>query len=78
MGWLFPTLAVPGAAVGGKTFDTAFGDPEAGPAARADPLVCEMAPPRLGYMLGFLDAMDVVNREAAGKIKVRGPDGLSV
>ncbi|CAN0551409.1 unnamed protein product, partial [Ectocarpus sp. 12 AP-2014] len=58
VGWFMPTLGVPGAAVGGETFDTAFGDPAVGPAARADPLVTEMAPLRFGYMLGFLKGMD--------------------
>lgn len=72
VGWLMPTLGVPGAAVGGETFDTAFGDPAAGPAARDDPLVCEMATPKLGIILGMLSAMDVVKREAPEKLKARG------
>ncbi|CAM9975822.1 unnamed protein product [Ectocarpus sp. 12 AP-2014] len=71
VGWLMPTLGVPGAAVGGETFDTAFGDPAVGPAARADPLVTEMAPLRFGYMLGFLKGMDVVRREGPAKLKVK-------
>eukprot|EP00752_Nemacystus_decipiens_P017885 g16034.t1 len=70
-GWLLPTLPVPGAEIGGETFDTAFGDPAVGPVARADPLVCEMASPRLGYMLGNFRAMDMVKREAAEKLKVK-------
>lgn len=40
------------------------------PVARADPLVCDMAPPRLGYMLGNFRAMDMVKREAPEKLKV--------
>ncbi|CAM9792396.1 unnamed protein product [Ectocarpus sp. 6 AP-2014] len=71
VGWLIPSLGVPGAAIGGETFDTAFGDPAVGPAARADPLVTEMAPPRLGMMLGFLKAMDVTKREGPVKLKVK-------
>eukprot|EP00178_Gracilaria_changii_P014047 TRINITY_DN39827_c0_g1_i1.p1 TRINITY_DN39827_c0_g1~~TRINITY_DN39827_c0_g1_i1.p1 ORF type:complete len:205 (+),score=26.41 TRINITY_DN39827_c0_g1_i1:60-617(+) len=70
-GWLMPTLPVPGAEIGGETFDTAFGDPAVGPVARADPLVCEMATPRLGYMLGNFRAMDMVKREAPEKLKVK-------
>ena len=66
-----PKLSVPGSAVGGETFDTAFGDPAVGPVARADPLVCEMAPMRFGYMMGFLNAMDDVKRDAPEKLKVR-------
>ncbi|CAM9986412.1 unnamed protein product [Ectocarpus fasciculatus] len=71
VGWLMPSLGVPGSAVGGETFDTAFGDPAVGPVARADPLVCEMAPLRFGYMLGFLNGMDVMQREGPVKLKVK-------
>lgn len=70
--WLLPTMAVPGEDVGGDTFDRAFGDPAVAPVARADPLVADKAPQRLGYMMGALDAMDLVKRDAAKKIKVRG------
>jgi len=70
VGWLIPTLPVPGSAVGGETFDTAFGDPAVGPVARTDPLVCEMAPMRFGYLMSLLNAMDVVKRDAPEKLKV--------
>eukprot|EP00903_Cladosiphon_okamuranus_P019557 g17987.t1 len=71
VGWFMPTLPVPGAELGGETFDTAFGDPAVGPVARADPLVCEMAPQRLGYVMGGFKAMDMVKREAAANLKVK-------
>ncbi|CAM9980107.1 unnamed protein product, partial [Hapterophycus canaliculatus] len=71
VGWLMPTMGVPGAAIGGETFDTAFGDPAVGPVAREDPLVCEMATLRLGQMLGMLKAMDVVKREAPRKLQAK-------
>lgn len=70
VGWLIPTLPVPGSAIGGETFDTAFGDPAVGPVARADPLVCEMAPMRFGYLIGILNAMDLVKRDVPEKLKV--------
>lgn len=69
--WLVPTMALPGQDIGGETFDRAFGDPEVGPVARADPLVVDKEPPRLGYMTGALNAMDLVKTNAAGKAKVR-------
>eukprot|EP00903_Cladosiphon_okamuranus_P011219 g10585.t1 len=71
VGWLMPTLPVPGSEIGGETFDTAFGDPDVGPVARADPLVCEMAPPRLGYMMGNFKGMDKAKLEASEKLKVK-------
>lgn len=43
---------------------------QVGPVARADPLVCDMVTPRLGYMLGNFRAMDMIKREAPEKLKV--------
>lgn len=67
--WLFPTMAVPDNDVAGETFDTAFGDPAVGPAAREDPLVTDKDPLRLGYMMSAMNAMELVKQEAA-KIEV--------
>lgn len=69
--YLWPSLAVPGAAIGGESFEGAFGDPAVGPVARADPLVTEMEPPRLGFMTGVMNTMDLVKKESAEKVKVR-------
>lgn len=70
MAWLRPTLPVPGSEIGGETFDTAFGDPDVAPVARADPLVCDMAPSRMGMMMSAFDTMDTVKRDAPEKLKV--------
>lgn len=70
LAWFFPTMGVPGAAIGGKTFDEAFGDPTIGAIARADPLVTEEAPPRIGFGLSFLAARDRVVKEAPEAITV--------
>lgn len=67
--WLLPTTAVPGQDIGGDTFETAFGDPAVAPVAREDPLVIDKEPPRLGYMMSAMNAMDLVTQEAA-KIQV--------
>ncbi|CAM9409300.1 unnamed protein product, partial [Sphacelaria rigidula] len=48
----------------------AFGDPEVGPAAREDPLVIDKEPPRLGYMVGALDAMALAQKDGP-KIQVK-------
>lgn len=71
LGGLLPMLGVPGQAIGGETFEGAFGDPEVGPLAREDPLVMDKEVPRLGFMTSVLDAQGIVKKMAAEKIKVR-------
>lgn len=76
LGWLLPMLGVPGQAIGGETFEGAFGDPEVGPLAREDPLVMDKEVPRLGLMTSVLDAQGIVKKMAAEKITVRGLDNI--
>eukprot|EP00752_Nemacystus_decipiens_P017862 g16014.t5 len=78
VGWLMPTLPLPGSEIGGETFETAFGDPAVGPVARADPLTCEMEPPRLGYVMGNFRAVDMVKRQAPENLRLKAKSVLMI
>ncbi|CAN0228709.1 unnamed protein product [Discosporangium mesarthrocarpum] len=82
--WFSPKTSVP-QEVGGDTFDGAFGDPSLGALARADPLVCENAPVRLGTLVTFLTAMNRAKSEGhkldVGKEHLHDPlkgDGMAL